>query len=74
MGRDPFNVDNDDLHCKALEAHQGKNDKDKGTQKDHPIFITGPTVVVQWEERGLWTHGVIVDHNNDDCRRHSYTI
>ena len=45
--KDPININNDNLHHKALEAYQRKNDKGKDTQKDHPIFITGATVVVQ---------------------------
>ena len=31
MRRDPINVDNDDLHCKELEACQRKNLKSKDT-------------------------------------------
>ena len=45
MSRNPINVDNDDLHCEALEAHQRKNDKGKDAQKD-PISIAGATVAV----------------------------
>ena len=33
MNRDPINVDNDDLHCKTLEAHQRKLIKVKTLKK-----------------------------------------
>ena len=74
MNRDPINQDNDDQHCEALEAHQRKNDRGKNTLKDLPIFITGSTVAVQWKDRGLWTHGVIVKPNNDKHREYYHTI
>ena len=74
MNRDPINVNNDNLYCEALETCLRKNDAVKDTQKDPPIFITGATVAVQWDDGGLWTYGVIVKPNNDDHReRWSYT-
>ena len=48
MSRDPINVNNDNLHCEVLEAHQRKNIV-KDTQKD-PIFITGTTVAIQQDD------------------------
>ena len=73
MNRDPINRDIDDFHCKALEAQQRKN-KGKDTQKDSPIFITTAIVAVQWEDGGLWMHGVIGKPNNNDYRGCSYTV
>ena len=36
--------------------------------------MIGATVAVQWEDRGLWTHGVTVKPNNDDHRGYSYIM
>ena len=74
MTRDPINVDNDDLHHKAIQASQRKNDKGKDTQKDPPIFIPGIIVAIQQEDRGLWKHYMIIEPNNHDQGGHSFTI
>ena len=37
-------------------------------------FIVAAIVSVQWEDGGLWTHGVIVKPNNDYHRVCPYTI
>ena len=74
MSRDPISVNNDNPHWKVLLVCQRLNDMDKDTQKDPHIFITGATVAVQQEERGQWTHGVIVEPDNNDQRGHSYII
>ena len=55
--RDLININNDDIHYEALEAHQRKYDKAKDTQKDPSIFITRATVPVQLEDGGC---GLIV--------------
>ena len=73
MSRDLINVNDNNLHHKALEAHQRKNDKGKDTQKDPAIFITGTTVAVPLVDGGLWTYGVIVKLNNDYHKGCSYT-
>ena len=72
MSRDPINVDNDDLYCKALEVHQRKN-KGSDTWKDPPFFIKGAKVAIPQEDKGLWLHSVIVKPNNDDHRGHYHT-
>ena len=67
---DPFNIKNDDMHYEAIAACQRKYDKDKDTQKDNFVFIAGATVAVQWENGGLWAHGVRVnpkDINQRGC-------
>ena len=74
MRRDSINVDNDDLHHEALEAGQRKNDKGKDTKKYPIVCLTRPMVAVQQQGRGLWPHAVIVETNNDEHKRHSYTI
>ena len=74
MNRHPIDIDNDELHYNALEAHQRKNDKVKDTHKDPFIYITGATEAVQWKDRRLWTHGMIVKPNNDDHTGCFYTI
>ena len=69
-----MNIDNYDLDHKAFEANERKNDKGKNTEKDPTIFITGATVAVQWEDGGLWTHGMIVGPHTNDHRGHLHTL
>ena len=38
------------------------------------MFSTGSTVVIQWENGGLWTHRVVVDPYGINYSGHSYTI
>ena len=47
MNRDPINVNNNDVHYEALEAHQRKNSKGKNTQKHPSVSVAGATVAVQ---------------------------
>ena len=47
MKREPINVNNNDIHEEALEAHQRKYNKGKDNQKDPSVFIAGATVAVQ---------------------------
>ena len=63
MKNDPIYANNDDLHHKALDAYQRKNDKGKDTQKDSLNIISGAMVAVHLEDGWLWTHGVIVKPN-----------
>ena len=54
-------LDNDDDECEALVARQNKVDKKYDTFRENNSFVTGSTVSVQGEERGLWTQNTIVD-------------
>ena len=57
-------IDNDDEHHKALIIRQTKNDKDKDTSKNFVSLPVGSTVVVQHEDGGPWTHGIIEGKGN----------
>ena len=41
------------MHYEALEGHYGNYDKGKDIQKDPSVFISGATVAVCWEDKGL---------------------
>ena len=74
IDRKPIGGDNDDEHHSKVIHRQHKNDTNNDAS---PVFASipiGSTVVVQWEDGGPWTHGMIVgkgDHNHHD---QSYTI
>ena len=66
MKREPIGIDNDDVQYQALEACQNKYNQHDDTCKN-PIFSTGFTVAVQWED---WGHGHTVEPNRSDQRGH----
>ena len=74
IDRKPIGGDNDDEHHNKLVHRQHKNDTNNDAS---PVFASipkGSTVVVQQEDGGLWTHGMVIgkgDHNHHD---QSYTI
>ena len=74
VDRKPIGRDNDDEHHIKLVYRQHKNDTNNDASPVFASILIGSTVVVQQEDGGLWTHGMIVgkgDHNHHD---QSYTI
>ena len=66
--------DNDDKNHSKLVHRQHKNNR---YNDNSPIFASipiGSTVVVQWEDGGLWTHGTIVGKGDPNHYDWSYTI
>ena len=61
--------DNDDDHHSKLIHRQHKNVTNNDASAVFASIPTGSTIVVQQEDGGLWTHGMIVgkgDHNHHD--------
>ena len=48
--------------------------KVKNTSKSFVSLPIGSTVAVQWEDRGLWTHGTIEVKSNHNHHNRSYKI
>ena len=61
VNRLPINLNNDDEHCEALVKRQTKNDKNHDTSENYASFPLQSTVAVQYEDGGLWTHGIVVE-------------
>ena len=55
----PVGIDNDQEYYKAIIKKANKDDKSKGTPKMYVSIPIGFTVVVQQEDGGPWTHGMI---------------
>ena len=72
--RQPINIDNDDEHHKNLMHRQGINDQDNDTSKIFMSIAIGSTVVVQWEDGGLWTFGTVVGKGDYNHHNRSYKI
>ena len=73
INRLPVGIDNDDKCHKAIIKRQTENDKD--TSKNFASLPMGSTVVVEWEDWGMWTHGTIkgkAKHNYHDRSFHIY--
>ena len=66
IDRKPVSVDDDKEHRKNLMHRQSKNDPNNDASQVFVSIPIGSTVAVQWEDRGLWTHGTIVGkgHHN----------
>ena len=71
--RKPVSVDNDYKPHIKLMHRQSKNTNNDASQVFASIPI-GLTVVVQWEPRGLWTHGTIIGKGNHNHHNWSYNI
>ena len=74
VNRKPVSVDNDDEHHKKLMHRQGKNDTNNDTSQVFVSIPIGSTVVVQWEDRGPQTHGMIVGKGDHNHHNWSYKI
>ena len=74
INRKPASVDNDDEHHMKLIHRQSKTNTNNATSQVFVSLPTGSTVVVQWEDRGLWTHGIIVGRGNHNHHNWSYNI
>ena len=74
IDRKPVSVDNDDEHHKKLMDRQGKNDPNIDASQAFVSIPIGSTVMVQWEDKGLWTHGTIVGKGNHNHHNQSYKI
>ena len=74
VDRKPVSVDHDDEHHKKLMHRQGKNVTNNDASQVFVSIPIGSTVVVQWEDRGLWTHGIIVGKGNNKHHIQSYKI
>ena len=72
IDRKPVSADNDDEHLVKLLHRQSKNDKNNDASQ---VFVSIPiwsTVAVQWEDRGLWSHGTIVGKGSHNHHSQSY--
>ena len=74
MDRKPINIDNDDEHHKNLMHRQGKNDWNNDTSKIFMFIPIGSTLVVQWGDGGLWTHGTVIGKGDHNHHSRSYKI
>ena len=70
----PVNSNNDDEHYEALVTRQTRNDKNYDTSRSYDSFSVVSTVVVQWEDGGLWTHGTVVGRGDHNHGNRSYLI
>ena len=74
INRPQVGIDNNEEHHEVITKKQTKNDKDKDTSKDFVSIHIRTTVVVQWEDWGLWTHGMIEGKGNQNHHDRSYHI
>ena len=74
MNRGPINRNNNGMHYVAFKPNKESMMKTNKLKKKPSVFITGATVIVQQEDLGPWTHGVIVKPNNCDHRGCTYII
>ena len=74
VDKKPVSVDNDDEHHKKLLHRQGKNAMKNDASQVFVSIPIGSTVVVQWEDGGLWTHGMIVGKGHYNHNNWSYKI
>ena len=74
INRLPINSNNDDKHYEAQVTRQTRNDKKHDTDKSYDSFSIGSTVVVQWVDSGLRTHGTLVGRGDHNCNNRSYMI
>ena len=51
-----------------------KNDKNLDTYRNYTSIPIGPTVLVQQEDGGPWTHGTVVGKGDHYHGNRSYTI
>ena len=73
IGREPMNVNKYDEYYEALKSRQEAFSKGNDIHKDSILFSSGSTVVVQMENRGPWTHGII-ESNSIDHQGQSYQV
>ena len=74
IDRKPVIVDNDYKHHTKLVHRQCKNDTNNDASQVLASIPIRSTVVVQQEDGGPWTHGIVVgkgDHNHNNW---SYNI
>ena len=74
VDRKPVSVDNDDVHHRKLIHRQSKNNTNNGTSQVFVSIPIGSTVVVQQEDGGPWTHGMIVGKGNHNHHNQSYNV
>ena len=73
LDRKPVSADNDDKHHNKLMHRQGKNNPNNDISQ---VFVSIPTgsTVVQWEDRGPWTHCTVVGTGNHNHHSRSHQI
>ena len=74
VNRKPTSVNADIEYYEALKAYHDKYLKGSDTQEDSHYFPLGSTLAVQYEDGGLWMHGVTEEASNTDHNRWSYII
>ena len=74
IDRKPVSIDNDDEHHIKLMHRQSKNDSNNDASQVFAYIPIGSSVVVQWEDRGPWTHGTIIGKGNHNHHNRSYCI
>ena len=74
MDRVLINTSYDDVHHKVLVNRQCRNEEGKDSSQNFVSLSIGSTVVVQQEDRGLWTHGTIEDKGDHNHHDRSYKI
>ena len=63
---------NDDGNHSSLINRQLQRSEDVDTCKNIPLLPARSTVAAQWEDRGTWTHGIVVGHETDDHKDMRY--
>ena len=74
IDRKPVSIDSDDEHHIKLMHRQSKNDTNNDASQVIAFIPIGSTVVVQWEGRGLWTHGMTNGKGNHNHHNWSHNI
>ena len=72
IDRKPVSIDNDDEHHIKLMHRQSKNDSNNDASQVFASIPIGSTVVVQWEDGGLWTHGTVIGKGNHNHHNRLY--
>ena len=67
-------LNNDEEHYEVPVNRQTKNYKNQGTPRNYVSILTGSTVAVQHEDRGLQTHGTIEGKGDHNHHERSYNI
>ena len=62
----PISPNNDDELYEALVKRQTKRDKNHDTPRNYGIILIESTVVVQWEDGGPWTQGIVVGKGDNN--------
>ena len=74
INRPLIGLNNNDEHNEALVNRQMKNDKNHDAPRMYASIPIGYTVVVQHEDGGMWTHGIMEGRGNHNHNDRLYAI